>query len=266
MSGRFAKGHIPDPEGHRVTSFRLAKVSGADLPDAVDLTAFAPSPLDQNRCGSCVGHATAGALATAFARASAPLGFIPSPRSIYQLARCIDRADSSVALTDGGSMPNQAMRSLTEWGIRPMQAPSPEGFNSDCDPSNVNNEPTLGELESDATAVVVGQYAIDSAEQAATAIAEGFPVTVASFVDTAFENIGPDSPPYDMPDESDPNGGGHYIFLVGYRHVNGKLEFLLQNSWGTTQWGSGGRCWVTADFVNQCTDKYAMSVKARRLI
>lgn len=261
MSGRFAKGHIPDPEGHRVTSFKLARGVGAPLPDSVDLTPFAPSPLDQNRTSSCVGHATACALATSFARAGAPLGFVPSPHSIYQLALCIDRPDPSVPLVDAGSMPNQAMRGLTEWGIRPMRAPSPQGYNSDCDPSNVTDEPKLADLEQDATAVIVGQYEISSATEAAQALAAGYAVTVASFVDTAFEELGPNSPPYDMPDETDPNGGGHYLFLVGYRHVAGKLQFRVQNSWGTTQWGDGGRCWVTTNFVNQCSDKYAMSVR-----
>ncbi len=260
MSGRFAKGHIPDPPDHRVTSFRLARGAVPALPDSVNLTAFAPSPLDQNGTSSCVGHATAGAIATSFARAGAPLPFVPSPRSIYQLARCIDRLDPAVPLVDEGSMPNQAMRSLTEWGVRAMNAPSPEGYNSDCDETNVNLEPTLSELEADATTVLIGQYAIESALQAAQAIAAGYAVTVASFVDTAFEELTAQSSPYDMPDETDPNGGGHDVFLVGFRHVAGKLQFLLQNSWGTT-WAAGGRCWVTEAFVNQCSDKYAFSVR-----
>ena len=218
----YAKGHIPDPTGHQVTSFRHAFKASGPLPDFVDLTPFAPSPLDQSNTSSCVGHATACAIATSLAKAGKPLGFIPSPRSIYQLARCIDRYDPSIALQDAGSMPNQAMRSLTEWGVRPMRMPSPLGFNSDCDLSNVNDEPTLGELEHDGEALLIGQYSVSSANEAAQALASGFAVTVASFVDMAFERLAADSAPYDMPDETDPNGGGHYVFLVGYRHARGK--------------------------------------------
>lgn len=256
----YAKGYIPDPKGHSVTNFRLARGVSSELPDSVDLTPFAPLPLDQSQTSSCVGHATACAIATSFARAGAPLNFIPSPRSIYQLARCIDRGDPSVPLADQGSMPNQAMRSLSEWGIHPMHRPSPLGYNSDCDLSNVNDEPLLSELEADATTLFVGQYAIDSAYQAAQALAAGYAVTVASFVDSAFENMHADSAPFDLPNQSDPNGGGHYIFLVGFKHEDGKLLFRLQNSW-TTHWADGGRCWVTENFVNQCSDRYALSAR-----
>lgn len=264
---RFARGYIPDPDGHRVTSFRHAKFGAAAvaLPDSVDLTPFAPDPLDQSACGSCVGHALAGAVATSFARAGAPLGFVPSPRSIYQLARCIDRLSPSEPLTDEGSMPNQAIRSLNEWGIRPMRAPSPQGFNSDCDASNVNNEPTLDEIEQDATLLLIGQYAIDSTgaqriNDVCAALAAGYAVTVASFVDTAFEDLTANSAPYDVPDESDPNGGGHYLMVAGFKKVGAARLFLIQNSWGT-EWGDGGRCWVTEAFIKQCSDIFALSVR-----
>jgi hypothetical protein len=82
------RGYIADPGDHRVTPFSHAlRLGAAELPSAVDLRQWAPPVLDQNGCGSCVGHAIACAIATTFARAGSPLGFIPSPRSIYQLAR-----------------------------------------------------------------------------------------------------------------------------------------------------------------------------------
>lgn len=259
----FAKGYIPDPDGHQVTSIRHAKLGAAVVPDAVDLRPFAPPVLDQNDCGSCVGHAIACAVATSFAKAGTPLGFVPSPRSVYCLARAIDRTDPSIPLTDDGSMPNQAVRSLSEWGVRAMLAPSPQGYNSDCDPTNVNDEPTLDEVEQDAVAVVIGQYEIDSAgtqrvQDICAALAAGFAVTCSvSAENGTWQNwvasLGPLGA--QSPVELD-----HYVWFIGYRTANGKRIFRIRNQWGTG-WGDAGEIEVTEAFIAQIGDVYGFSVR-----
>lgn len=260
---KYSTGYIPDPADHQVTSFRHARLGAAALPDSVDLRPFAPPVLDQNGCGSCVGHAVACAVATALARAGKPLGFIPSPRGVYCLARCIDRVSPSDALIDEGSMPNQAIRSLNEWGVHPMRAPSPEGFNSDCDPTNVNAEPTLQELETDAEAIVLGQYEIDSSgaqrvTDLCAALANGYAVTCSvSAGNDTWQYWTPSNGPLgaQAPVELD-----HYVWFVGYRTAAGKRIFRIRNQWSPT-WGDAGEIEVTEAFVAQVGDLYAMSIR-----
>lgn len=257
------RGYIPDPDDHKVTSFRRAKLGAAALPASVDLRPFAPPVLDQNDCGSCVGHAIALAVATSFARAGNPLGFVPSPRGIYCLARTVDRVSPDEQLVDEGSMPNQAVRSIAEWGVRPMRTPSPLGYNSDCDLNNVNDEPTLAELEQDATALVLGQYEIDSfgaqrITDLCAALAGGFAVTcsVSSDNDT-WRDWTPARGPLGA---QSPVVLDHYVWFIGYRTENGKRIFRIRNQWGLF-WGDAGEIEVTEAFVAQVGDLYAFNVR-----
>lgn len=261
-----AKGYVPDPDDHQVTSFRHAKLGALKavaLPDEVDLRPHAPPVLDQNDTSSCVGHAIACAVGTSFSFRGEPLGFTPSPRGLYCLARCIDRADPSIPLVDEGSMPNQAVRSLSEWGIHAMQAPSPQGYDSDCDPSNVNNEPTLLELEQDALTLVVGQYEIDTwgpqrVLDICTALAAGYAVTCSvSAGNATWQQWTPANDPLGA---QSPIKLDHYVWFIGYRTVNGKKILRIRNQWGKL-WGDEGEIEVTEDFVDQTSDLYAYNVR-----
>lgn len=257
-------GYIPDPAEHRVTPFsRARKLGVAQLPASVDLRPFAPPVLDQNECGSCVGHAVAAAVACALTRAGTPLGFVPSPRSVYQLARLIDAGDLFGVLTDEGSMPNQAMRSLTEWGVRPMLVPSPLGYNSDCDVSNVNASVVLSELEQDAQAIIIGQYEVTSTgaqqtEDICAALAQGFPVPLA--VGGGADDFQLWTATRGPLDATAPLELDHYIWLLGYRTANGKRVFRARNNWGP-DWGDGGEIEFTDGYVQFCSDIYPLSIR-----
>jgi hypothetical protein len=47
--------------------------------------------------------------------------------------------------------------------------------------------------------------------------------------------------------------GGHAIVFAGYRHKNGKRQFLVHNSWGTG-WGDKGYAWINEGMINQFLD------------
>lgn len=47
--------------------------------------------------------------------------------------------------------------------------------------------------------------------------------------------------------------GGHAILFTGYRHVNGKRQFLIHNSWGK-DWGDGGYAYVNEEMLKQFLD------------
>lgn len=44
--------------------------------------------------------------------------------------------------------------------------------------------------------------------------------------------------------------GGHAVLFAGYRHVNGKRQFLVHNSWGTS-WGDHGYAYISEAMINQ---------------
>jgi hypothetical protein len=44
--------------------------------------------------------------------------------------------------------------------------------------------------------------------------------------------------------------GGHAILFAGYRHVNGKRQFLVHNSWGK-EWGDNGFAYISEAMVSQ---------------
>lgn len=264
-----AKGYIPDPAGHRSNGFHLlAAASRPDslIPASVDMSPDAPPVMDQNQCGSCTGHGTACGLYTALKQAGQPLSFVPSPRGLYDVARCIDRADPSMPLGDDGAMPNSVMRGVSEWGVRPIHAPTSAGEYSDCEPANVNIEPTLAELTEDSSESFVGWYRISATGAARTqqlrqALAAGHPVGVGTFVASSFENWRAGDPPCGAQDQNDPQGGGHWVCAIGYRtEAGGATSFRLRNSWGTT-WGDNGDIWVTEAFMDEASDLYVFAVK-----
>lgn len=42
--------------------------------------------------------------------------------------------------------------------------------------------------------------------------------------------------------------GGHAMIVVGWRRIDGRLYWIVQNSWGTA-WGDGGRCYMPAHWL-----------------
>jgi hypothetical protein len=42
--------------------------------------------------------------------------------------------------------------------------------------------------------------------------------------------------------------GGHAVLFAGYRHVNGKRQFLVHNSWGS-DWGNNGYAYISEAMV-----------------
>jgi hypothetical protein len=267
-------GYKPDPEGHQRTSFRVLKARlglvGLAILASTDLSPFAPAVMDQGQTGSCTGHGTSGSVYTTCAKAGKPLPFVPSPKGIYDVARCIDRAPNAngslPALTDSGAAPNEVARAITEWGIRPTQAPTADGRNSDCDPSTINDDPTWLDIEQDLKLKLTGEYTINSTGQAliqdvCLALQAGYAIGIAIFVDMVFEDWTPAQAPLGTPNFNDPDGGGHWIYLIGFRtdSKTGKKIFKFRNSWGTS-WGNNGDGEGTEDFITSAYQLIVMEV------
>jgi hypothetical protein len=260
----------------------IAAILAATVPASVDLGQWEPPRLDQGQTGSCTAHSLSGSTSTACRKAGIQLGFEPSPRETYASTRGIERAAQTPAgqplplLTDSGAEPADVFTACAQFGVAPMQGPTPDGRNSDiwsdadttAQPANVNNEVDANQLQAAGTTIVTGEYAIDPSaanvsDQVAAALAAGFPVYVAAFVDTAFEQLQPGQVAQ-PPNTNDPNGGGHAIYLSGYTtNADGTRTFILTNSWGTG-WCDNGRCLVSEAWVKAAWELYVMDVQVQK--
>lgn len=229
--------------------FRMHASMGAVPPADVDfrVTGLLASTRDQGPSSACESHAGSGATESAFSLTGSPLGFAPSELDMYRGLRAVERARRSpfggplAPLTDAGGMTDDCITYLGAFGIRPRRvAHTSDGRNSDVEIANVNDEPSLLDLEADAARIVVGPYAIDPdaldvERQVQSALAARIPVRVDTFVDGAFEDWTPGKPPVGAPNETAGRGGGHAMYLIGYAPG----IYIARSSWGTNC-GDGG--------------------------
>lgn len=261
---RRAKGYRPDLPHRRTQTpyaMQMAYRVSSGPPGKSDMRPLCYRPiLDQNECGTCGGHGSVQLTVVALASAGDPLPFCPSPRGIYVNTIALERSYTVPKgavlppLQDTGVMPSDLQVAIQTFGVRPMVAPSPLGFNSDVDKSNVTDEPKLAELEEEAVNLLVGPYRIDehasdSTMQIMHALGSGMPVGLGCFVDQAFENWTPNVGADDAVDLADPYGGGHWLGIVGHDTSHaGSVVFYLVNSWGAS-WGDSGFIEVTDKWV-----------------
>ncbi|HLK36901.1 MAG TPA: C1 family peptidase [Polyangiaceae bacterium] len=228
--------------------------------------------LDQGQTSTCHAHSLVAAVWTALAAAGTTPPFVGSPRQLAACtysdvrARRIPVGQTLPTLGDNGADLQDDATALAAWGLAPIQAPTSDGRFSDCE-----NDPSSGVFpEPDPTQLqrvmqVTGEYSIpvDSSAPAtvATCIDAGIPVQVGIFIDTAFEELsaGHVAQPAN---ERDPNGGGHAMYISGYRtNSAGELEFRVENSWGST-WCEGGACWASTAWLLSAWELFPVAVKA----
>jgi hypothetical protein len=253
------------------------RVGAVLLPDSCDLASFEPERGDQGQTPTCFAHSTGWATATAFAAAGAALGWVPSPRVIAQVATALDRAtatpvDAPLPTEDdeGGTIAT-VVQALSQIGVQPMRAPTPDGRYSDvwCDadtggtpPGNLNDEPKVSDLVASGQRLIVGPYGVDpttstASDTLAACLVSGIPIVVTFYCSTAFQLLQAGqvagAPATSLP------GGGHATYLSGYQPLTaaqaaalglpaGSRAFWLSNSWGTG-WANGGRVLVSAPFI-----------------
>jgi len=216
------------------------------------LAPFEQPVFNQGATASCNGHRSAGAVYTAFAASGAPLSFIPSPDAWYRNARCLERSSLSVPLTDSGSATSDILTAGSTCGLLPIQSDkslSPSAFTDVSQESGIlNREPRLDELETEATTVITGEYAIDVTDtnaaiaQIQAALLAKYPVWIDAVVDSLFEDWGngwsTSTPPLDdVSPPGDPQAGGHALYITEMVVTSsGVVTISGLNSWG--EWGA----------------------------
>jgi hypothetical protein len=261
FNGKFF-GYIPDADHKRRQKDSTLRFGASPtVPSQDSLASFRAPLFNQGATGSCTFHGTPQAVYTSAAASGNTLPFVPSPRVGYALVRILERQDASQPLTDSGAMPSDLLTVLRQFGVSPIQAPAPDGRYSDImGPDdvaalnlyppvtivpNVNDEPSLLDLETSGLKLLTGEYRIDErnpnfAAQIQASIASKAAAGIGIFVDSAFMNWNPSSGPIDSIDLNDPQGGGHWLSLdYHYTDASVGVVFGGPNSWGSA-WPSGG--------------------------
>jgi hypothetical protein len=81
----------------------------------------------------------------------------------------------------------------------------------------------------------------------AAVLATGADVWVSIHVGSTWMSLSGDTVADWTPDQVE---GSHATLLAGYRHKNGKRQFLVHNSWGT-DWGDAGYAWISENALRQ---------------
>ena len=265
--------HRPDPKklARRMHAAYHPLLAGGTPKGKAQLT---PCPrLDQGASGTCHAHSAAGSIWTAFKAAGQEI-FVPSPRVIASTTYAEVRAAAYPTgplpqLQDTGADLSDDATALAEWGVAPIQAPTSDGRYSDVEnDKGWFPEPDLGRLLIAGADLISGEYQIpvDSSAPSLCALSldGGIPIWLGFFVDSAFQSLGPSSIAQ-PPDTSDPSGGGHAVYLSGYRTASsGQYEFLLQNSWGSG-WAGGGAVWCSQAWLLACWMLWPMVVVPKQV-
>jgi hypothetical protein len=229
--------------------------------------------LDQGASGTCHAHSAVGAVWCALKAAGQTPAFVGSPRCLASCTYADVRAASTLPgqplplLQDTGADLSDDSAAMARWGLGPIRNPTKDGRYSDVEndpPDNVFPEPVLSELQVAGQDLIGGEYQIPVDANApalcALALDAGIPIWLGFFVDSAFEALRPGEVAQ-PPNESDPNGGGHAVYLSGYRTAaGGSFEFRLENSWGSG-WCESGACWVSTAWLLKCWMLWPMAVK-----
>jgi hypothetical protein len=213
---------------------------------------------DQGESECCAEHSAVGCCAIHKPGIGSPLCLASCTYGDVR-AELTPPGDTLPPLSDTGAELQTVSDALRKWGLAPM-GPQIAGRNGWSDvPDDVPGvpfpEPDVSQLEVAGHTLVSGEYAIavdsNAPQTVAACISAGIPVWLGCFVDSAFEALtaGQVAQP---PNASDPNGGGHAMYISGYRTAaDGSLEFRVENSWGSN-WCDGGGCWASTAWLLAC--------------
>ena len=252
----FAAGLIFDDEAYE-SAPRLSAESGAkaDLPAAIDLSAYCPEVRHQGYIFSCVGWATG-------------YGALSAQRAI--LNRCTDKEVINRNAHSALFLYNQVKKGDCRQGARISDALEFLQKNGDClagqfdfDVNNCEQTPD-DRIASAARRFTIADYmtllGFDDAADHKTlltkqALAAGMPVVVGMNVLHNFYELRNALHWHPAIGNTTP-AGGHAMVVVGYDDRKG--AFRLMSSWGKN-WGDQGFIWIKyADFGRYCKYAYIM--------
>ena len=237
---------LSEEEYSKAEIFEPLQYSSAGLPARAILTDYAPTPSHQGRQGSCVGWAASYCARTILhsrQTGADPDNVVFSPSFLY----------NQIALSNcQGAYMQNAMKTMKQGGTLPLR-------DYPYDDRTCSALPTRAEQAQAAQfrtkgynrLTLPGSYGTDI-QGAKQNLAQGAPVVIGMMVGGTFmsDMRGRESWQPTRRDYSQYGYSGHAMCLVGYDDNKNGGSFLIQNSWGT-DWGRGGRAWVTYDDFNR---------------
>ncbi len=253
----FATGGNLDPKQYAKASiYEPLDESSNQLPEAVSLQKFAPTPLNQGQQGSCVAWSSAYAARTiveAIATGVAPNTIAFSPSFLYNQIK-LDGCQGSYILN--------AMQCLTKVG-----AVSLKDFAYDDADCNKMPDPSLIQLAEQYKMLGFTRLSKDESTKLVSIraikehLAKDVPVVIGMMVGGSFmQEMSGKSVWYPTNDDYSQMGfGGHAMCVVGYDdRKDGVGAFQVMNSWGTN-WGQNGFAWIKyADFKHFVREAYGL--------
>ncbi len=245
---------LSEEEYSKAQIFEPLAMSATTLPRRAILTDYAPTPSHQGRQGSCVGWAASYCGRTilhARQTGADPDNVVFSPSYLY----------NQIALENcQGAYMQNAMKTMKQGGVLPLRDYPYDDRSCSALPSRAEQQKAADFRTKGYNRLTLpGSYGtdIDGVKQS---LAQGAPVVIGMMVGGTFmtEMRGRDAWRPTQRDYSQYGYSGHAMCLVGYDDNKNGGSFLLQNSWGT-DWGNGGRAWVTyADFNKFNKEAYGL--------
>jgi C1A family cysteine protease len=250
----FAFGLLKDEIDERDHWFKTTMVTPSKEYQPVDLRPLCPPVRDQGSLGACT--AFGAGYAVQFSRKKQNLRSIldPSPLFTYYNTRLLQ---NTVNQDSGGSIRN-AIKAIAKYGvITERQWP--------YDISKFTNEPHKNLYTQAGRFQALGYKRITdgSLEEMLQCLDEGYPFVFGMLISKEFISAEviktglitkvPTSPILRrgklvyLLDKEDPIGS-HCLTCVGWKYINNKKHFILQNSW-SEKYGDKGYCYVPFEYV-----------------
>lgn len=276
---RRGKGlHAPDPVklARRTHLMRGGIVAQATPTGAADLGPFLGPRYDQGQTGTCHAHSAVAAITCARNALGRGLPWVPSPLLLASNVYADVRSATTPAslplapLVDSGADLSDDATALATWGVGPIMALVAGRYSDvpDDAPGVPFPEPPDPKANPELTIagenLIAGEYQIpvddDASRLCALALDAKIPIWLGFFCDSAFEELGPNAIAQ-PPNQSDPRGGGHAVYLSAYRSGPDGYEFRVENSWGP-RWAAGGAVWASSAWLRACWMLWPMAVQS----
>ncbi|HYQ18578.1 MAG TPA: C1 family peptidase [Polyangiaceae bacterium] len=237
MANKQSLGWVPDLPDHRDLLYSAPLLRLKSLPAQVDLRPqFNFKPYDQGRIGSCTANAIAAAIQFDRAKLGKSPDFTPSRLFIYYWERSLEHSIPS----DSGAQIRDGMKVVSKRGAPPEaewpydDTPADEETQLFPSSSRAIKKPGESVLKDAGKYQVISYRRLtQTLSQLKACLAEGFPFIFGFTVyDSLWDASGNPRAHVPLPGVDDGIAGGHAVLAVGYD--DGKHEFIIRNSWGTT--------------------------------